>query len=36
MKEIHRLGHNKRGEILTDRDISFIHVYNDFMNGKIK
>lgn len=36
VKSLHRLGHNKRGEILTDRDISFIHVYNDYMNGKIK
>jgi hypothetical protein len=24
------------GDIITDRDKTFIHVYNDFMNGKIK
>lgn len=36
VKSLHALGHNKKGEIITDTDIKFIHIYNDFINGKIK
>ena len=36
VKSLHRLNHNKKGDVITDRDKTFIHVYNDFMNGKIK
>ena len=36
VKSLHRLNHDKKGNIITDRDKTFIHIYNDFMNGKIK
>ena len=36
VKSLHYLGHNQKGEIISDRDRAFIHVYNDYMNGKIK
>ncbi len=36
VKSLHRLGYNKKGEIISDRDKTFIHIYNDYMNGKLK
>ena len=36
VKSLHALRHNQKSQIISKRDIDFIHVYNDYMNGKIK
>lgn len=36
VKSLHALKHNSKSQILSKQDKDFIHVYNDFMNGKIK
>ena len=36
VKSLHALKHDSKSQILSKQDKDFIHVYNDFMNGKIK